>query len=152
MTLNDFLSDISDDTVVYIGAEHSFLFCGTVSEFYEDIELLNTHWKHILLGRAERAEAWYIYTLEEKEQLIADDERMKQQDFIIEKALAHLKGCRSRYENFKPFQEREVLDSYQKTYEEGTAILIKGGEAGLFWLRSEYQKWIRKRKSVKMLA
>lgn len=62
---------------------------------------------------------------------------------VIEAANRKLKAAQKDIEEFKPFLERTVIDSYDRIQEDGIVVILTGKEDGAYWYKAEYdaKKW-----------
>ena len=78
----------------------------------------------------------YIDEIEKLKELIEDD-KLKEFNSTQRKLNLYNK----RIKEFTPFTEREVIDSYDSIYDEGTIIIkFAGDEEGEFWTRNEFNR------------
>ena len=49
-------------------------------------------------------------------------------------------GYKEYIETYISPLEREVIETYDKYYDDAIAVIIKGKEAGMFWLKEEFDK------------
>lgn len=166
MTLRELFNKVDDSTVLYIGSNSGFFFIGTKEEYYNDIPKIEKYYYDLFLTRFNNARNRFVDTMKgfksfmivcppiPDEKMIASlslnfDEYLKRVNHEVKIQTNKVKNANETMLQAKhifgsfhaPFLDREVVSVYKKKSagEDGYAVVIKGDEAGRYWLRKEYK-------------
>lgn len=155
-TLRAFLETSNPERLIYIGAKNgsNWIIIDTPANIIRDIDSIE---KSIydrvkdLYIRAVRDIKRIPPCIEEVEKKLAntiDEKETKKLNKTLNYHIHRLnsaRNCSEIYEkqlaNWKPFVDRQVLDTYtHETRDRGTCVLIEGIDQGKFWTKNEYDK------------
>lgn len=152
MKLREFMEMAEDGIVYHIGSKSGFLFIVTPEEYKTQIKQLDAHSIEYLLKKI--VDSFETSIIEPKVKRMYEDEDIIQgyiftSDYEArqrEKAKGINKFNRSikKLKEFVPYEDREVIEAYDRNEENTAVVRIKGNEEGKFWIRSEYEKWAKK--------
>lgn len=153
MTLKQLIETVEDTRILYIGSKTNYFFIGTAKEYAERIRDLSAAYHNA----AEVGEANTIVDLRRYSASLAKATELAKTDpDAIETMLEianEIGNASKRNAHYKKvlrdwvdFQNRPVLESYDKTWfeaaagetEPGLAIIISGSESGPYWTKSEW--------------
>lgn len=164
LTLEEAINSI--DTRVKIGTDkgESFLFCGSIERFWEDLEELNRDRHEFMQKRWENAQeaakkavanphadvSDYTKNLTRLYKNIEDikptwegyQTYVTRQFAEVARLTAVVPKRKEQFDNFKPFQDREVKLSYDgdhPTEKNVTILIVEGYESGGYWDIEEYE-------------
>ena len=151
MKLKEFMKLADDGICYHIGSKAGFLLVVTPEEYPEHIKkadevFLDATYKKI-------AEIYESSTYEIKLKRMFADENIIQGYVLTAEYEAHMKE-KARYvkrfyrlleklKEFVPYEEREVIEAYDRTEENTAVVRIEGNEDGKFWTRPEYEAWAK---------
>lgn len=147
MKVIDYINQAPGNELIYIGAASSYFFIGTKTDFFEYKRAINDDMLRIaqhslkcfiqerrriqngglVIARGTPAsnEAWVAacdYTYR----------RLQLLDLNIPKMKEYIS-------NYKPIEEREILDTYKRFTEgNGTVLIVEGDEVGQLWFYHEF--------------
>jgi len=169
MRLIDKVEKLNEEELIYIGSKSAFFFIGYPKDFIALNDKLNDSWKARFKHSVEVADKKtdWVYrgkpkegTTEQRkahnfetgkpfirevtyEELLGEwEERFKAQSKYAEEA-------RQKFDTFKQFEEREIVDCYRTLDNKGTILIVTGEEASNFWF---YSEWLRASKKKNFLG
>ena len=158
MKLSNKLKELDENELVYIGARSAFVFIGYPQEFILKEKELNKKWKRYFEKAKNLATITYANCLSsppDKETKITrrefDLNLRRPVDRIVpyevlekewkEKCNAlkvSKETATKRFEKFKSFKDRDVIECYRSIDGTATKIIIRGYESAPYWLHKEY--------------
>lgn len=127
MELNKFVETLDKSQRLAIGAKLAFVFIGTVSEWFQDMEKVNDY----ELNRATKMLKYLKLRYNIDSRCNVGDEKKRRKRL--------LKYWKGRVDAFKPFQNREIIERYVSKYDGRISILVEGEENGDFHTENEYK-------------
>ncbi len=145
MLLKEYVKTLKPEENISIGVCSGFLFIGKPYEFMLDSKSLNNEWKDKLKRSAKRYD--YIISSMKKDAPVREN---YEDDASFNKVITSWMESFSAqeesqrianeiYDNFTPFEEREIKEVYRNLDDNGTIILLNGTEGGGFWFVEEYK-------------
>lgn len=133
MTLRELLNVLDPDETVFIGARTNYIFVGKPKEFLKDAESYDEDYlkqlRKLISNRIDELNS------------VESDTKLppEQREYMINSLNRRIERWRRAMKNRIPFLDRPIIDQYEKTYEEGLAIIIKGTETGDYWTQDEFE-------------
>lgn len=139
MKLKDYLETLEDDEIVAIGVERrynsGFAYISKARNYDLIEKAFEDHLKNVQRKlRRKLAELNRLMVLKK------DQYDILEQAEKICSAYQMAEGYKEYIDTYISPLEREVIETYDKYYDDATAIIIKGKEAGMFYLKEEFDK------------
>lgn len=143
MTLKEFLETADRNRLYAFGAESGYFFIGTLDEWERDKEKIYLKTYGRLTASIERTNK----QMETVRRRLKGEKNRTLREYY-ERRLRSLKSIKqslsSKLSRFTPFQDREVIDTFEANPEMSEYrinVLISGPSFGNgYWMREEYQK------------
>ncbi len=161
MTLEKKLGQLNNDELIYIGSKSAFFFIGSVDEFRDRHYSVQMEWKKKLQANLESANNKIEIHMKKKPEEGKDEvkefknfltgkmeevrtsyeELYKDWEAHLNNLIKYREACKNHLAKFKPFMKRQVKESYHRIDpDDGTVIIIRGGEVGNYWFLSDVKK------------
>lgn len=138
--LSDAMKFFDEETVFHVGAETSFFFVGTKSEFEKDKLMISNKYIDRHRDLIERNQK----RIRKEVSRITDQNASKK---IIKDCICNLRRFNNaidKSENyiktFVPFESRKVIKIYERSQKDGIVMIVEGNEVGGFWDKEEYER------------
>lgn len=152
MKLREFMEMAEDGVIYHVGSKAGFLFIVTPEEYKAQVKQLDDLFKEDVLKKI--VDSFETSIIEPKVKQMYKDESIIQGYIFTSDYDARqrekAKGVRKFYRTldklkaFVPYEDREVIEAYDRNEENTAVVRIEGNEEGKFWIRSEYEKWAKK--------
>lgn len=159
MTLRDYMLLADPEETYYVSAAdgNAFVFIGTPARLETDYEEVDIEMLRRLIARQTHALVnlryeWRRSFFIPMQGGITTDSLQLFLEFIqiLEDYTRAILKARCEYDAYISLPKREVLAQYRKKApgEEGIVLIVNGTDQGPFWLRQEYEKFIKREKGV----
>lgn len=160
ITLKERIENLESGEILHIGSGSGFFFIGSKTKAKKDIPGISNRFIRTARNKL-KALSRELEAMEEQGcphvEIQLFGYKSKKADLLITqntkeinsqlktKYDVHLNDTRqsfkntNRYvENFVPVMEREIIEEYPRLSEDGIVVIVKGGEAGAYWYKKEY--------------
>ena len=158
MKLINKLKTLEQDEIVSIGSRSAFFFIGYPNEFIENEDKFNTYWNNLFKRGMESAITAYENCIaappdpnKEVTRREIDPKTRHMADMVIPYDVLYkewqnkcdvLKTSKEtaikKFDKFKPFNMRDVKESYKSIDGKANVVIIRGYEVAPYWFKHEY--------------
>lgn len=149
MKLKEFIDSFEDqDKMIYIGTGNAWQFIGTKAEydryFAEVTERFHGNLKETYEKRREKIKQ----LMDSVPKPCGDASNYAKKLINIGMQILDMKvsvtNAKMALNMFIPFEERDIIETFEKDpLMPGIGVVLKGKETGKFWLRKEFEAWMR---------
>ena len=161
MILSDVLKTLNPNEDVHISSKSAFFYMDKPDKFYQWTDRLNkqfrSNYEQRITGAEQRLEnhkslepaknrhiikrVWENGQVFEKE--VIYDELLDAWKKSIKRYELNLETAKKLYNEYTPIETREVIEVYRNIDNNATIIKIVGNENGRFWLKSEWERYLK---------
>lgn len=170
--MNFVKENIEDGVIFNLGCKSGWIFIGTKDEWLRYVDVLSEDYKKwyqekvddadkkcsiFKLVNCRRIDTRKVDKKKGKRETDAEwrsriHKKADELHEAIDKRFDILEKEEARLKNFTSFKTRNAIDYYVTDVEKIPSIIIDGDDVGIFWFRSEFEKYYKGGRSIKKLA